>query len=238
MALASTDPVGQTEETRLLRLGGAAGALGSALLLGTFVFVAALGLPDPSTTESLLRFPEIKTARVVENTLYLAALVLMALHTLALSRTLRRTSPAASFFGGAVGVLGFTVLICGALLHVATAPLADLHRDAPPEDKTTVVLVWQGVQSIFDTLLVTGAALVPFALIALGRAMLDSPAFGPAVGRTGLVLGVISLTGAAVAVVIPGSLAVAASILGLSAFHAVVGLKSYRRPSQPGSPAA
>jgi hypothetical protein len=230
MALTSPDPVGPAEDTRLLRQGGMAGVLGSILLLGAFAVVIAFGLPDVSETETLLRYPEISTARIVENILYLAALVLMMIHILALYRTLRRKSLAASLFGSAVDILGLAVLICGALLHLATAPLADLHGSAAAQDKATVVLVWQGVQSVFDTLLVTGAVLVPFGLIALGLAMPRSPSFGAAIGWVGLGLGTVGLLGSAVAVVDPGSPAVAASILSMVGFHAIVGVKSYRQP--------
>jgi hypothetical protein len=60
----------------LLRGAGITGISGSLLMLAAFVVVGALGLPDTSTAESLQRFPEIQQARVVENLLYLAAVVL------------------------------------------------------------------------------------------------------------------------------------------------------------------
>lgn len=190
------------------------GVLGSALMLAAFVLVGGLGLPDTSSPDSLLRYPAISTARIVENTLYLSALVLMAIHTAALSRTLWRTSPAAALSAATAGLLGSGLLVGGALIHLGTAPFADLLTGTPSAGRDAVVATWLGAQVVFDTLLVTGALVTAAGLVVLawaGRRMVV------------LVIAVAALLGAAVAVAVPGSPAVAAAILGMVAFHAVAG---------------
>ena len=57
----------QTDST--LRWGGLAGILGSLLMLFTFGFVAAFVGMDITPDQSLTRFPDIRAARTVENSL-------------------------------------------------------------------------------------------------------------------------------------------------------------------------
>jgi hypothetical protein len=219
------------EEERVLRWGGAAGVLGSVMLLGAFIVVGALGLPDTSDTASLVDFPDIETARIVENTLYLGALLLWTLHFIALRLALRRASLAPSLFGSALGIFGLVILAAGALLHVATGMLSDLYHSstATAADQATLVVAWQGAQSVLDTLFITGALVAPVGVLMLGTAMLRSSRFGPAVGWLSIVLGAGGVIGAAVGLVDPASAVPAASILGMVIFHLVVGWKSYRR---------
>ncbi len=81
-------------------MGGLAGILGSLLMLLTFGIVAAfVGMDAMTPEESLMRFPDIRAARTVENTLYLVVLLLWVVHSLALYRALRRTSAAPALFG-------------------------------------------------------------------------------------------------------------------------------------------
>ena len=58
-----------------------------------FGFVAAFVGMDITLEQSLTRFPDISAARTVENSLNLVVLLLWVIHSLALYRTLRRTSP-------------------------------------------------------------------------------------------------------------------------------------------------
>jgi len=62
-----------------------------------------------------MRFPDIRAARTVENSLYLGVLLLWVIHCLALYRGLRRTSPTPALFGTALSILGLVVLAAGAL---------------------------------------------------------------------------------------------------------------------------
>ncbi|MGH9151581.1 MAG: hypothetical protein ACRD03_04040 [Acidimicrobiales bacterium] len=87
----------RTDKT--LRWGGRAGIAGSILMLFTFGFVAVFVGMDVTPADSLMRFADIRAARAVENTLYLAILLLWVLHSLALHQALRRTSPTPALFG-------------------------------------------------------------------------------------------------------------------------------------------
>ena len=116
------------EEHRALRWGGLAGILGSSLLILVFGIVSVFGLPDPAVPEALVRFPDIRAARTVENGLYLVVLVLWVTHFLALYRALRGTSLAFALFGSVLSIVGLVVLAAGALPHVATAPISDLYH--------------------------------------------------------------------------------------------------------------
>jgi hypothetical protein len=62
-------------------------------MLFTFGFAAAFVGMDITPEQSLTRFPDISAARTVENSLYLVVLLLWVIHSLALYRALRRTSP-------------------------------------------------------------------------------------------------------------------------------------------------
>jgi hypothetical protein len=98
-------------------------------MLFTFGFVAAFVGMDITPEQSLTRFPDISAARTVENSLYLVVLLLWVIHSLALYRALRRTSPTPALFGTVLSILGLVVLAAGALPHVATGPaLRSLSR--------------------------------------------------------------------------------------------------------------
>ncbi len=218
-----------------LRWGGLAGILGSLLMLLTFGVVAAfVGMDAMSPEESLVRFPDIRAARTVENSLYLVVLLLWVVHSLALYRALRRTSPAPALFGTALTILGLAVLAAGALPHIATAPLSDLYHapGATPQDQTTLVLLWHATYGIFDALLVTGLVILPMGLIALGMAMVGAPGFGKRTGRTTVALGVTGLA-AATALLIDFSPIAIVGVLALIAFHLTLGWKTYRADQMP-----
>jgi len=199
-------------------------------MLVTFGVVAAFVGMEITPEQSLTRFPDIRAARTVENSFYLGVLLLWVIHCLALYRGLRRTSPTPALFGTALSILGLVVLVAGALPHVATAPLSDLYHaaGATPQDQATLVLVWHGIDAMFDALLFTGLAIVPLGLIPLGAAMLDAPGFGKRVGRTTVALGMTGLA-AATAVLVGGSAIMAGvGVLGLTGFHLALGWRTHR----------
>jgi hypothetical protein len=219
------------EERRVLRWGGLAGILGGILFLLVFVFVIAVVGPDPADPAgSVIRFPDIRAARTVENGLYLAVLGLWVTHFLALYRVLRGTSLAPALFGSVLGIVGLAVLAAGALPHVATIPISDLYHapDATPEAQATLVLLWQATQGIFDALLVVGLLLLPIGLLALGVAMLRTPAFGTGVGGMSVVLGVIGVVAGVAVLIDPDSPLAPAGFFALIVFHLVLGWKVYR----------
>ena len=219
------------QEKSVLRWGGLAGILGGVLFILVFVIVGVFVGADVAEAEGwIIRFPEIRGARTVENSLYLLVLILWVMHFLALYRALRGTSLAPALFGSVLGIVGLTVIAAGALPHVATLPLSNLYHapGATPEDQATLVLLWQATQGIFDALLITGLAILPISLIVLGMGMLATPAFGKSYGGVSIVLGVLGVAAAVVMLVDPASPIAAVGIFALIIFHLVLGWKVYR----------
>jgi hypothetical protein len=219
-------PLGPVDR-RLLRGAGLTGTVGSLLMLATFVLVGALGLPDPSTPESLLRFPEIQYARAAENLLYLAAIVAWAVHHELLHRLLRGTAPVLSAAARTIGSLGAAVLAAGALLNVTTVGMSQAYQQAAEADRSVVVLAWQAAQGVMHALLVTGALLLPAAVVLFGIALRRG--LSPILGWGAVVVGT---AGTAAAVVVAAtsspSALVAVSILGALTFHLVAGVRWLR----------
>ncbi|HZB10780.1 MAG TPA: hypothetical protein VE525_16880 [Rubrobacter sp.] len=224
------------EEQSVLRWGGLAGILGAIIFIAVFVVVIAFVGADPAEPEgSVMRFPDIRAARTVEDSLYLVVLILWIAHFLALYRALRGTSLAPSLFGSVLGIVGLGVLAAGALPHVASVPISELYHapGATPEDQATLVLMWQATEGIFDALFGVGLLLVPIGLIALGVAMLGSPPFGKGFGRVSVALGVAGVVAASVLVVDPLSPSAFVGVLSLIAFHIVLGWKLYSLSRAP-----
>jgi hypothetical protein len=220
----------RTMERSVLQWGGLAGIAGAALFILTFAVVIGFGLPDPGDPQALAKFPDIGAARTLENSLYLAAIILWLPLFLALNRALRPTSPASALFGSVLGVVGLTVLAAGALPHVASARISDLYHaaGATPADKATLVLVWQATAGVLEALLAAGIVLVTAGLLVIGVAMLDAPAFGKGLAWATVVLGAAGLAAASFQLVDPGSAIGAVGFLAVMVFQAVVGWKAYR----------
>jgi hypothetical protein len=223
---ALSNPQKMEQEKSVLRWGGLAGILGGILFIFVFAIVGVFVGANPAEPEG---FPDIRAARTAENSLYLAVLVLWVIHFLALYRALRRTSLAPALFGSVLGILGLGVLAAGALPHVATAMFSHLYHASgvSPEDQAALVLSWQATQAIFDSLLVVGLVVLPPGLIALGIAMVGSPAFGKGFGRAGVTLGLVGGVAACVLLVDPASPIAVVGIFALIVFHLVVGWKVY-----------
>jgi hypothetical protein len=220
------------QEKSVLRWGGLAGMLGGILFILTWVVVIAgpVGMEDPADLAGwVTRFPDIRAARVVENGIYLVALILEVILFLALYRALRRTSLAPALFGSVLGILGLAVMVVSATPHVAHAPLSDLYHapGATPEDQATLALVWQATWGIFEAILYVGFFVVPIGVIALGVAMLGAPAFGKGFGGLSVVLGVVGLVAAVLQMVDPSSMIGAGSFFACLIFYFVLGWKVY-----------
>jgi hypothetical protein len=220
------------QEKSVLRWGGLAGMLGGILFILTWVIVLAgpVGMEDPADLAGwVTRFPDIRAARIVENGLYLVAIVLEVTLFLALYRALRRASLAPALFGSVLGILGLGVYAAGALVHVAQAPLSDLYHapGATPADQATLALLWQATWGIFDAMLYVGFFVVPVGLIALGVAMLGAPAFGKGFGRLSVALGVVGLVAAVLQMVDSSSMIGALSYFASLIFYLVLGWKVY-----------
>jgi hypothetical protein len=205
-------------------------------MLVTFGVVGAFVGMDITPEQSLTRFPDIRAARTVENSLYLAVLLLWVVHSLGLYRALRRTSPTPALLGTVLSILGLALLAAGALPHVATAPLSELYQapGATAQDQATLVLLWHGIEATFEALLYTGLVVLPLGLIALGTAMLDAPGYGPRIGGTTLALGVAGLA-AATAVLVGVTDMAAVGVFALIGFHLSAGWKTHRLARAPHS---
>jgi hypothetical protein len=218
------------QESGIMRWGGLAGILGSIIFILVFVVVIAFVGPEPAEPEGpIMRFPDIRAGRTVEDGLYLVVLILWITHFLALYRALRGTSLAPALFGSVVGIVGLGVLAAGALPHVAQAPISDLYHapGATPEDRATLGLLWQATQGIFDAFFGVGLLLMPIGLIALGVAMLRVPAFGKGFGWVSVGLGAVGVVAGTVLLVDPLSPIAFLGVLALIVFHIVVGWKLY-----------
>lgn len=221
-------------EKSVLRWGGLAGILGGVLFIGVFAFVGVFVGADPAESEGpIMRFPDVRAARTVENSLYLVVLILWVTSFLALYRALRGTRLAPALFGSVLGILGLFVLAAGALPHVATVPISDLYHapGATATDQATLVLLWKATQGILNELLVVGLVLLPIGVISLGVAMLGTAAFGKGFGWLSVLLGVIGVMAASVLLVDPLSLIAVIGFFALIAFHLVLGWKVYRLSS-------
>lgn len=204
-------------------------------MLFTFGVVAAFVGMDITPEQSLTRFPDIRAARTVENSLYLVVLLLWVVHSLGLYRALRRTSPTPALVGTVLSVLG---------PRRARGRSAPAHRDRPalrpvprsrgdPQDQTTLVLLWHGIAAMFDALLFAGLVILPLGLIALGTAMLGAPGYGTRIGRTTVALGVTGLAAAtAVVLGVPAAMG-ALGVFALIGFHLILGRNTLKLARAP-----
>jgi hypothetical protein len=199
---------------------------GVLLILSMIVFVmilvlAGVDLEDPEG------YPGIRAARVVENTLYGAGLVLGIIHFLALYRALQRSSPAPALFGSALATLGLGLMAAAALLHIAQDSLSELYHapGATPGEREALVLLWQATVGIFNALLVMGLVLVPIGLIALGAAMRSAPVFAGR-GELSIGLGAVGVLAAPILLAGPSEVAVF-SLLALIIFLLVLGWRVF-----------
>jgi hypothetical protein len=226
------------QEKSVLRWGGLAGMLGGILFILSWVVVLAgpVGMEDPADLAGwVTRFPDIRAARIVENGILLVALILGVALFLALYRALRGTSLAPALFGSVLGIVGLAVFMVGALPHVAHAPLYDLYHapGATPGDQATLALLWQAIWGINDVTLYEAFFVVTIGLIALGVAMLGTPAFGKGFGGVSVVLGVVGLVAAALQIVDPSSMFGAGSFFAIVIFYLVLGWKVYSLSRAP-----
>ncbi len=218
------------QEKSVLRWGGLSGMLGVLFLILVWVVIGVFVPPDPADLAGFVtRFPDIQAARVVENGMYLLALIMEIPLFLALYRALRKTSLAPALFGSALGIVGLVVMVASATPHVAHAPLYDLYRapGATPADQATLTLLWQAIWGINDSMLYVGFFVVPIGLILLGAAMFGAPSFGKGFGWVSVVLGVLGLTAAVLQMVDPASMIGAVSYFACVIFYLVSGWKLY-----------
>ena len=220
------------QEKSVLRSGGLAGIMGGIIFIIVFVIV---GVFVGMEFVEVMRFREVRTARIVENSLYLAVLILWITHFLALYRALRETSLAPALFGSVLSILGLVVLAAESLHHIWQTPISDLYHapGATIEAQATLVLLWRTAHGISHMLLVTGLIFLPIGIIALGMAMFKAPAFGKGFGGLSVVLGVAGFVAAFVLLVDRGSMVAVVCVFALIIFHLILGWKSYRLSMAP-----
>jgi len=218
------------QEKSVLKWGGLAGMLGGILFILVMVFVIVFVPPDPPDLSGLVtRFPDVQAIRVVENIIYLVALLLEVPLFLALYRALRKTSLAPALFGSVLGILGLTAMVVSATPHVAHATLSDLYH-APgmtPGDQAALALIWQAIWGITEAMLYVGFFVVPIGLILLGVGMLGAPTFGKGFGGVSVALGVLGLVAAVLQMVDPSADAGVGSYFAGIIFYLVIGWKVY-----------
>ncbi len=119
-------------------------------------------------------------------------------------------------------------MAASSVLHLSTSPLADLYTDpdTPPDDRPAIEYAWHGAQSVFDTMLITGALIVPIGMVLFGVAMRCSAAYGSRLGWLAIGLGAAGLIGAGLEVVDRALELTAISILAIVVFHAATGWRT------------
>ena len=220
------------QEKNVLRWGGLAGMLGGVLFILAMAVVVAgpVGMEDPADLEGwLTRFPDIQMARVVENVVYLVALLLEVPLFLTLHRALRKTSLAPALFGSALGILGIVSMVVSTTPHVAHAPLFEIYNapGATPADQATIAILWQAVRGLFDAMLYVGFFIVPLGLILIGVAMLGTPTFGKGVGGVVVALGGLGFVAAVFQMIDPASMVGMGSYFAILISYFVMGWKVY-----------
>lgn len=207
------------------RWGGLAALGGALLFVFVFIFVGVV----VGTDASIGGFPDLRAGRTIENTLYLAALVLWIAPMLVLLRALRDTSPGVALYASVLGIVGLTLLAAGALPHAANVGIADLYLAPGTTETERAVLaaVWEGNQGIFNMLLVTGLVIAPIAMFGLGLAMRRSREFGTRLGAVAMGIGAIGLIAAFVLLLDPLSPVAVIGFFALIAFNCIAGWRLY-----------
>lgn len=213
-----------------LKWGGLAGLLGSLLLLGVFALLAVfVGLETFDGAVAIARFPDIRWARIIENTAYLFTLALWSLHSVTLFLALRRHNPGTALTACVMSVLGLTILAVGAIPHTAETAIAELYHapDTEAAFKPVLVAAWEVSRAWVDTFVVTGIVLTPVGLLLFGVAMLRDAAFGAVFGWITILFGLAGAYAAVAGLIEEGDV-VGIGIFALVFFHIVLGWKSLR----------
>ena len=220
------------KDRSIARLGGISGLLGSALLLAVFAFLSAfVGLETLSAQAALERYPDIRWARIIENSACLFALAFWVLHSLSLYVILRGDCPGASLAAVGMSVLGLTILAAGSIPHTVETVISDLYHASDTAAELLPVVIVAGDVSLgwVDTFVVTGIVLTPVGMLFYGVAMLRSAAFGAWAGWASIACALAGFY-AAISGLIEESNIVGVGIFALVFFHAIIGLTLLRLP--------
>ncbi|MFC2030663.1 hypothetical protein ACFLWA_08060 [Chloroflexota bacterium] len=203
-------------EKGALRWGGLAGMLAFVVWI---VELPLYGSVDPFTPEGLLGFTGVRAGLGLSTILMMTIAFLSVALVLALYRALRGAKLAFALFGGVLGVVGYISTALGdASTFWAFAPISNLYQApaATPETQATVALLWQATQGVTHTFFFVGSLSMTICFIALGVAMLGTPAFGRRFGGVSMVLGLIGLAGVVASLFVAGE--IGPQIMGVAVF--------------------
>lgn len=186
------------EDRSVLRWGGLAGMLSPALTLLTAIvlFSSTAGAPA-DTYGPVVRYPEVKTAYAIGETLSLASVILSLAFYLALCQALRGRAPAPALWGVGLSFLGLAVLAAEGAPRIAFTVISDLYHapGASAQAQASLALIWQTVQGLFNELDTAALIFQSLAYILFGWAMLSHPVFGRWLGLGTVFLALSGLVG-------------------------------------------
>ena len=219
------------QEKSVLRWGGMSGIVGGILFILSMAFVAiAIGDGPADLQEIVARFPEIHMLRVIENSVYLVALLFEIPLYLSLFWALRKQNLAPALFGSAISIVGLVSMIISSTPHVAHHPLSEIFQEAgtTPEAQEVIAIIWQGTWGMFDAPLYVGFFVVPIGIILIGMAMFGASNFGKGLAWMSVVVGGVAFVAAIFQMIDPASDVGALSYLLPIIFYFVVGMKLFR----------
>ena len=185
-----------SEDKSVLRWGGLAGIIGGILFILVPVTLFGFVPPAPSDPAGLvIRFPDVRTTIAVGNGINFVVNILLLALFLALYRALRGSSPAPALLGSVLSILSLGVLFTESATQVAFDPISNLYHapGATPAQQSTLALMWQATQGMFNELDTAAILLLSAGILVLGLAMLKAPGFGKRYGWLSIVLGVASV---------------------------------------------
>ncbi len=217
------------QEKNIKRWGGLCGIFGGILFLIVFAFVAIYILPEPSVLEDrVTRFPDIKILRVIENLVYLTALLMIIPLFTAIYQTLKKSKPVLALLGLIFIIVGLASMIISSTPHVAHSKISGLLQTSMTRDLDTLTLIWQAIWGIFEAMLYIGFLVIPVGFIFLGKAMFGTKVFGKGFGLVSLILGFIGVAAAFLQLIFPASDAGAISFFTIIIFSFIFGIKTFK----------
>ncbi|MCP4180783.1 MAG: hypothetical protein GY756_23735 [bacterium] len=217
------------QEKNIKRWGGLCGIIGGILFLIVFAFVIIFILPEPSVLKDrVIRFPDIKNLRVIENLVYLTALLMIIPLITALYQTLKKLKPALALLGFVFIIIGLASMIISSTPHVAHSKISALLQASITKDLETITLIWQAIGGIFEAMLYIGFLVIPVGFIFLGKAMFGTKVFGKGFGLVSMILGIIGVTAALLQLIFPASDSGALSYFSIIIFSFIFGTKTFK----------
>jgi hypothetical protein len=219
------------QKKSLLRWGGLSGIIGGVLFICAMAFVIIFIPSEPATLkEWLMRFPEIKMGRTVENLIYLTALLFVIPLFISMYMTLKNTHLPSALFGSVISIIGLTSMVIFATPHIAHSKISDLFHtlELSIQEQESVAILWQSTWGMFDAGLYIGFFTVPIGFILLGIAMYKNEHFGKGFGLTSQIIGILGFIAGVLQIVDPASFVGALSYFSLIFYSFIFGVKTYR----------